>query len=81
MTLALGLGALIYWIVSSAVAENVERITSPDARFGPIGKSIVAGLAAFGLAGMSSAYAGWATPATIAAAIAAAAAGVVLARQ
>lgn len=81
VTLAVGLVALIGWIVASALAENVDSIRSPDRIFGAVGRSLVAAVAAFGLAGMSSSYAGWPTAATIAAAVAAAIAGAVLARS
>ena len=71
IVLAIGTVALILWIVGVAAAAMVDAWASwdPDVRFGSTGRSVVAFVLGFGLAGMSSAFAGWATALTLVAAI------------
>ena len=72
--LALGLGIimLLAWIVAAAVAATVDGWDNvdPDVRFGLAGRRIVAAVFGFGMAGLSAAYAGWATPVAALAAVA-----------
>ena len=60
--LALGLGfvAMLGWIAASAVAASVDgwEKVDPDARFGLVGRRVVAAVLGFGMAGLSAAYAG-----------------------
>ena len=60
---ALGFGAamLLAWIIAVAIAGSVEgwAKVDPDARFGLIGRRVVAAVFGFGMAGLSAAYAGW----------------------
>ena len=72
ITLVAGVVLLLLWIAALAVSEIVagwERV-DPEARFGRGGRFVVAGLTGFGLAGMSSTYAGWPDAAALAAAVA-----------
>ena len=66
-----GAVALLAWIAAGGVASSVDgwENVDPDARFGMTGRRLVAGVFAFGMAGLSASYAGWPTVvATIAAA-------------
>ena len=81
---ALGAGffGLLGWIAAAAVAASVdgwERI-DPDERLGVNGRSAVAGVFGFGMAGLSAAYAGWPTAAAAGAAILGAVAAAAVAR-
>jgi len=62
VALLVGMVASIAWIALVASAASVEGATrwDPEARFGPTGRSIVAGVLGFGMAGISALYAGWA---------------------
>ena len=82
--IALGVGffGLLGWIVASAVASSVdgwERI-EPDERLGINGRTAVAGVFGFGMAGLSAAYAGWPAAAAAGAAIVGAIAAGAIAR-
>jgi hypothetical protein len=77
---ALGFGAvaLLAWIAAVAVASSVDGWDNvdPDARFGLNGRRLVAGVFAFGMAGLSASYAGWPTAVAAIAAVAGAVVGV-----
>ncbi|MBT8215574.1 MAG: hypothetical protein KJO17_01845 [Acidimicrobiia bacterium] len=82
--IALGVGflGLLGWIVTSAVAASVDgwEGIDPDERLGTNGRTAVAGVFGFGMAGLSAAYAGWPTAATAGAAIVGAIAAGAIAR-
>jgi len=63
VTLAVGVVLLLGWIAALAISEIVEGWdgVDPEKRFGKPGRLAVAGLAGFGLAGMSSTFGGWQT--------------------
>lgn len=57
VALTLGLVLLITWIFGRAFATGIERASiDPELRFGLAGRRVVAGLVAFGLAGMSAEF-------------------------
>ena len=58
---ALGLAALILWIFVRGLAEADVLVRWDPERRIPQGKLAVAGLVGFGMAGLSSTYAGWST--------------------
>jgi hypothetical protein len=56
--LAVGMAALIGWIILRSLAQNLgspSRI-DPEARFGLTGRRVVASLVGFGMAGMSAEF-------------------------
>lgn len=59
--LVIGIVLLLLWIgVGAATAMVPEwRGWNPELRFGVLGRSVVAALFGFGMAGMSALYAGW----------------------
>lgn len=59
--LFLGFLMLLAWIVGVAVGTWVDgwEFADPERRFGVLGRSIVAGLVGFGMAGMSASFGGW----------------------
>jgi hypothetical protein len=59
--LAVGFVALLLWIVGVALGTWVEgwEFADPERRFGATGRSVVAGVVGFGMAGMSATFAGW----------------------
>lgn len=63
VTLAVGVVLLFGWIAALAISEIVEGWdgVDPEKRFGKPGRLAVAALTGFGLAGMSSTFAGWQT--------------------
>ncbi len=69
-----GVAGLVAWTLLRGLRPDggVARF-DPEARFGPSGRLVVAGVTGFGLAGMSSTFAGWSTPLTVVAAFAGAA--------
>lgn len=72
VALVVGFVALIAWVAMSVVAANVagwDRF-DPDRRLGRWGRRSIAGLVGFGMAGLSTTYAGWPTGAVVAAAVA-----------
>lgn len=70
--LILGVLGLLVWVILRTLAVNVPSWASidPENRFGVLGRRVVAALVGFGMAGMSSSFAPWPLPATIAAAVA-----------
>lgn len=57
VVLALGVVALLGWIMSHAFASNVGRPSlDPEERFGVPGRRAVAALVGFGMAGMSAEF-------------------------
>ena len=54
--LFLGVAGLLGWIAATALARDHG---GPEARFGSTGRSVIAGLLGFGLAGIAALYAGW----------------------
>jgi len=66
-----GVVMLLAWIVATSLAETVEgrEHTDPESRFGVTGRSIIAVAVGFGMAGMSSLYAGWPVLASLVAAV------------
>lgn len=75
IVLVVGIVALFAWLVLAAVGTSVDgwEGVDPERRFGRAGRFAVAGLVGFGMAGMSSTFAGWPVAATVAAALAGAA--------
>ena len=71
ISLISGVFLLLAWVASVAVAETVAGWdhVDPDRRFGRRGRLTVAGLAGFGLGGMSASYAGWPAAAALAGAV------------
>ncbi len=58
ITLILGIGALITWLILLALADSNPKMKrfDPDTRFGRPGRQVVGGLVAFGMAGMSASF-------------------------
>lgn len=57
VVLVASVAALICWILLHALADNLQRPTiDPEERLGIPGRRLVAGGAAFGLAGMSAEF-------------------------
>jgi hypothetical protein len=58
--LLLGLLAMVAWIAATAVAATVEgwEGVDPERRFGRTGQFVLAGVIGFGMAGISTLYAG-----------------------
>ena len=73
---------LLAWIVGVAIGTWVDgwEFADPENRFGVGGRSIVAGLVGFGMAGMSASFGGWPPALAIFGAFAGAAAMVAVAR-
>ena len=78
----LGLIGIFAWVAMGMVADAVpgKDAWEPEARFGPTGRSVVSGVAGFGLGGMSASYAGASTPLAIVGAVIGAVAIAVAAR-
>jgi uncharacterized membrane protein YeaQ/YmgE (transglycosylase-associated protein family) len=59
----LGVVAIIAWVTLGMVATAVagKETLDPESRFGVLGRSVVAAVSGFGLAGMSASYAGGST--------------------
>ena len=59
--LMIGFILMLVWVGATAVAATVDgwQGIDPDLRYGRTGRFIVAGMIGFGMAGMSSLYAGW----------------------
>ncbi len=75
VTLGAGSMALLAWIGLRGLVANLPGLArvDPERRWGTRGRQVVAALVGFGIAGLSSAYAGWPAAGTVAAAVAAAA--------
>ncbi len=82
IALFVGFLLLLAWIVGVGIGSWVEgwEFADPERRFGFVGRSIVAGLVGFGMAGMSASFGGWPPALAILGAIAGAAAMVAVAR-
>lgn len=82
IALFVGFLMLLAWIVGVAVGTWVEgwEFADPERRFGFVGRSIVAGLVGFGMAGMSASFGGWPPALAVLGALAGAAAMVAVAR-
>lgn len=81
VALVVGALAFLVWVAATAVANTVagwEGI-DPEARFGMIGRSVVAGIVGFGMAGMSASFGGWTSVLAFLAAVAGAVGLVVVA--
>jgi hypothetical protein len=78
IALLAGLLALLTWIAATAIAASVagKESLDPEQRFGRSGRFLIAGVMAFGLAGMSATFAGWEPALAFAAAAAGATLGV-----
>ena len=77
-----GVGGLIAWALLRGIrADGSYARFDPEARFGERGRMTVAGVTGFGLAGMSSTFAGWSTVLTVIAAVGGAALVAVIARS
>lgn len=63
IALAVGFVGMLVWVARAAIADTVEgwERVDPERRFGPTVRYALAALLGFGLAGLSAAYAGWAT--------------------
>jgi hypothetical protein len=75
--------ALLLWVAAVAISGMVEgwdRV-DPERRFGPAGRSALAGALGFGLAGMSATFAGWPGLAALAGAVGGAGMLVLVARR
>lgn len=61
VALAAGFIALLGWIALASAADSVDGWSDrhPDKRFGRFGRPVVAGVVAFGMAGISATFAGW----------------------
>jgi hypothetical protein len=57
----IGFILLIVWLGATAVAATVDgwEGVDPDLRYGRTGRFVLAGMIGFGMAGISSLYAGW----------------------
>lgn len=78
----LGVIGIIGWItlgMASSAWEGKSHL-DPEERFGSAGQFVVAGVAGFGLAGMSASFAGWNAGLALVGAVAGAAFAVVSAR-
>jgi hypothetical protein len=82
IALFVGFLLLLVWIVGVGIGTWVEgwEFADPEHRFGFVGRSIVAGLVGFGMAGMSASFGGWPPALAVVGAIAGAAAMVAVAR-
>jgi uncharacterized membrane protein AbrB (regulator of aidB expression) len=82
IALFVGFLLLLVWIVGVGIGTWVEgwEFADPERRFGFVGRSIVAGLVGFGMAGMSASFGGWPPVLAVLGAIAGAAAMVAVAR-
>ncbi|MDK1018050.1 MAG: hypothetical protein QGD89_01415 [Actinomycetota bacterium] len=71
MALLIGIVMMLAWIAATAVAANVEGWANvdPERRFGSEGRFILAGVLGFGMAGLSSFYAGWPPPVALGASL------------
>jgi hypothetical protein len=80
--LVAGVLMALAWLVAVAVGAWVEgwEFADPERRFGPNGRSVVAGFVGFGMAGMSATFAGWHPILALIAAVLGAAALVVVSR-
>jgi hypothetical protein len=57
VVLVVGVAALLIWIMSRALAENLSRPgIDPEQRWGVTGRRVVAGLVGFGMGGMSAEF-------------------------
>lgn len=70
--LFVGFIMLLVWVAAVTVAGSVEghEHQDPERRFGVIGRSIMAASLGFGMAGLSSLYAGWPSAAVVAVSLA-----------
>jgi hypothetical protein len=82
IALFVGFLLLLVWIVGVGIGTWVEgwEFADPERRFGFVGRSIVAGLVGFGMAGMSASFGGWPPVLAVVGAIGGAAAMVAVAR-
>lgn len=69
--LLIGFLVMVAWISATAVAATVTgwENVDPELRFGRAGRFALAGTIGFGMAGMSTLYAGWPEPLTVVAGI------------
>ena len=67
VALMIGIIMLLLWIAGTSIAANVQgrEQLDPERRFGVVGRSVMAAFLGFGMAGMSSLYAGWPVPMVI----------------
>ena len=65
----LGLVGIVGWVLARGSTDGSSPRFDPEARFGPAGRAIVAATTGFGLAGMSSTFAGWSPGVAVIAAI------------
>lgn len=59
--LLIGLILMLGWVAATAVASTVDGWdgVDPDRRYGRTGRFVLAGMIGFGMAGISTLYAGW----------------------
>jgi len=59
--LLVGVLGLLVWVAATGVAHSVDgwEGVDPETRFGRAGRSVLAALLGFGMAGMSASYADW----------------------
>jgi len=82
ISLFIGFLLLLAWIVGVAVGswDDGWEFADPERRFGTTGRSVVAGVVGFGMAGMSASFGGWPPALAVLGALAGAAAMVAVAR-
>ncbi|MEN8040337.1 MAG: hypothetical protein ABFR95_02435 [Actinomycetota bacterium] len=70
--LLIGILLMLAWIAATAVGATVDgwEGVDPERRFGRTGRFLLAALLGFGMAGISSLYAGWPTGFTVVAGVA-----------
>ncbi len=63
IVLVVGGLALVAWVMSKSFSENIDRPAfDPEARFGVMGRRVVAAMVGFGMAGMSAEFSPRAIP-------------------
>ncbi len=69
--LMIGFILMIVWVGATAVAATVDgwQGVDPDRRYGRTGRFALAGMIGFGMAGISSLFAGWPSLLTVGAAV------------
>jgi hypothetical protein len=72
LAVVVGLVALLGWIALTAVAANVDgwEQRDPERWIGPWGRRTIAAIIGFGMAGLSTSFAGWPAAAGVGAAAA-----------
>ncbi|MCP4967796.1 MAG: hypothetical protein GY926_21500 [bacterium] len=79
--IVLGVIGILGWLVLGLLSSSLDdkEHLEPEERFGSVGRSVIAGVAGFGLAGMSASFGGWNDGLAVVVALAGAGAAVVVA--